>query len=182
MNKYKKPKFRTVSGSSVGKQRKKVVGCDHCNFSDNHSEGYQPEPTEEDRSYKRLPNKVKFKTNDKCPRCENETIRVFDSKAEFTYANELKLLRDLGEVEDIEYQVRYDLHTIDFETGGQVKVTSYIADFVYFEVDKETGKSDLVVCDVKGGNSEKVVITPEAKLKIDWLEKEYGVAVRIIGR
>lgn len=170
MNKYKKPKFRTVSGSSVGKQRKKIVGCDHCNYSANHKLDMNTITG------------VQFKTTDTCPRCKNQTIRVFDSNAEFAYAGELKLLRDLGEVEDIEYQVRYDLHTTDFETGEPVKVTSYIADFVYFEVDKETGKSDLVVCDVKGGNSEKVVITPEAKLKIDWLEKEYGVAVRIIGR
>lgn len=170
MNKYKKPKFKTVSGASVGKQRKKIVGCDHCNFSADHSQYINPV------------NEQKFKINDTCPRCENNTVRVFDSKAEFTYANELKLLRDLGEVEDIEYQVKYDLHTIDFETSEIIKVTSYIADFVYFEVDKKSGKSDLVVCDVKGGNSEKVVITPEAKLKIDWLEKEYGITVRIIGR
>ena len=167
---YKKPKLKRVSGSSVGKQRKKIVACDHCNFTAAHSLDMNP-VTE-----------VKFKTNDDCPRCENPTIRVFDSKAEYVYANELKILRDLGEVEDIEYQVKYDLHTVDFETGNMIKVCSYVADFVYFEVDKETGETDLVVCDVKGGNSDKVVITPEAKLKIDWLEKEYGVTVRIIGR
>lgn len=162
---YKKPKFHTVSGSSVGKRRTKIVGCDHCN----HNEVYDANVNKK-TPYVKSP----------CARCKNMTVRIFDSKAEFTYAAELKILESVGEISDIEYQVKYDLHAPDFETGKPVKVCTYIADFAYFEHTDEG--DDYVIVDVKGGNADKVVVTPEAKLKIDWLEKEYGVTVQVVGR
>lgn len=156
-----RPKLHMVSGSSVGRRRTKIVACDHCNHADAYDAKAKPKP----------------RTGATCARCGNDTMRIFDSRAEYTYANELKILQSVGEVSDIEYQVKYDLHAPDFETGEPVKVCTYIADFVYF-----THDGDIVICDVKGGDDKKVVITPEAKLKIEWLEKEYGVPVTIIGR
>lgn len=154
----KRPKFRMVSGASVGKRRTKIVACDHCNHAE--------------------PVKAKTKApkqGSTCARCKNDTVRVFDSKAEYTYHVEINADPNIT---DIEYQVRYDLHAPDFETGTPVKVCTFVADFTYFTADDD----EFHIIDVKGGNSESVVITPEAKLKIDWLEKEYGVPVTIIGR
>ena len=50
----------------------------------------------------------------------------FDSKAEAKRYKELKLLEKVGEITDLELQVRYD-----FEING-VKLGFYKADFVYF--------------------------------------------------
>lgn len=155
-----------ASGSSIGARAKKIVGCTSCSYG----EPYAVLSEEHKKSH--------GKTGAKCPRCHTPSIRVFDSAAEFTYANELRLLQNLGHISDLNYQVKYDLHAFNHETSEPKRVTSYIADFVY--VDTATGLP--VVVDVKGGNSHTVVVSPEAKMKMAWMKAEYGIDVQIIGR
>lgn len=74
---------------------------------------------------------------------------TYDSIKEGNYAKQLDLLLKAGKICNLERQVKYkwiETHTINF-TGKEIQFKrSYIADFVYY--DKE--KQEVVVCDVKG--------------------------------
>lgn len=178
---YRKPSFKVSSGSAIGKRAKKIVGCECCNFAQPHEIKFTPKPTA--RSPK--PKARKYRTSDICPRCENTSIRVFDSKAEYIYGEELKILENTGEIRNVCYQVRFDLHAHNAKDDGSApeKVTTYIADFTYFTKESEEyPDGQFVVVDVKGGNQNKVVVSPEAKLKLNWMNAEYGIDVQIIGR
>ena len=159
------PKMRISSGSAIGRRAQKTVGCMSCNFG---------EPLKA--------SKKKYKLHDECPRCNEKSIRIFDSKAEFVYYGELKLLEQLGEIQNIGFQDRYELHSPAFDGTDPIKITTYVADFTYEEYNRETGEFEFKVIDVKGGNSTQVVVSPEAKLKMKWFEAEYGMPVTIIGR
>lgn len=71
---------------------------------------------------------------------------TFDSKAEAKDAVELFLLEKAGKIRNVERQVRIDLFAFEtYKTTGK-KVCTYVADFVY--VDLETNR--VVIRDTKG--------------------------------
>lgn len=148
-----------VSGRQVGKNARKIYGCEECNYMINPS-------VAKDTG-------VKLKTGCECPRCGCPSIRLFDSIAEHTRACELKILRDAGEIEELEFQPRFDLHVPEFETDEHIKIGTYIADFCYFE------KGEFIVEDVKNKSG---MTTDVAIWKIKHYQAEYGHEIRIVGR
>lgn len=153
----RKPQYKKVSGSQVGKNSHKIVGCEGCNFA---------------AIPKMYPD---LKTGKECPRCKEAKVRVFDSKAEHQRACELQMLQRSGYISDLKYQVRYSLHAVSPE-GKKIKLYAYVTDFTYME------KNKLVIEDVKGYNKGKYIVTDVAMMKIKHFEAEYGLKVDIIGR
>jgi hypothetical protein len=91
--------------------------------------------------------------------------REFDSRAEAIYGEELFLLQKAGEIEDLEYQVVYEL-------CDKPKVTIR-PDFRY--VIRDSGNIPrLHVEDVKGK------MTEVFRIKLAWLNKQCGIKVKII--
>lgn len=90
---------------------------------------------------------------------------TFDSKAEAARYGHLKLRQRIGEIDNLELQVRFPL-----VVNGS-KVTTYVADFRYREV--ATGA--VIVEDVKG------VRTPVYKLKKKLMKAVHGIDVIEIG-
>lgn len=86
---------------------------------------------------------------------------TFDSKAEASRFGTLKLRERIGEITDLELQVRFPL------VVNGTKVTTYVADFRYREV--STGA--VIVEDVKG------VRTPVYKLKKKLMQAVHGIEV-----
>lgn len=179
--------MRRVSGANIGARAKRIIGCDNCNHMEDYdvakkrTQTVEPAPINEPKKSKgkkgAIHKAVAIKTGDGCPRCSAPTLRIFDSTAEFGRAQELKILQDQGVIKDLEYQTRFRLHAPDFETNEPVEVTSYLADFTYFETFPD-GTEDYVVEDVKG----KGVITDMAVMKLKWLKAEYGIDVKIVER
>jgi len=95
---------------------------------------------------------------------------TYDSIKEGNYAKQLDLMLKSGLICNLERQVKYrwiETHTINF-TGEEIQFKrSYIADFVYF--DKE--KQEVIVCDVKGFR------TAEYKKKKKIVEKLFGFKI-----
>lgn len=87
--------------------------------------------------------------------------RKFDSLAEMRRGEELKRLEMAGEIYGLIFQPRYEL-------CDKPKVT-YTADFRYFIEDVE------MIEDVKGGP-----ITRDARTRIAWAQKEYGIKVHLV--
>ena len=85
--------------------------------------------------------------------------REFDSKAEARRGEELKLLEQARVIDDLQYQVSYQLCQ---KPNIKIKI-----DFTYW-VDGE-----MIYEDVKG------VITREARIKIAWLKEQQGIDVWI---
>lgn len=162
----------TTSGRNVGRNATRVFGCEECNFMMEKKTA----SLSKDEIIKNL------KTGSDCPRCGCPSIRDFDSLAEHGRACELKLLRDNAEIEDLEFQTKFDLHAHNFETGEPVKIGTYVADFTYFEnVVGEDGKilQNWVVEDVK---NKAMMTTDVSKWKLKHYQAEYGNEVRLIGR
>ena len=86
----------------------------------------------------------------------------FDSKVEAKYYQYLKERAERGEIEDLELQPTFTLMEGFRRNGVKIRDIVYKADFTYYDVTK----SEVVVCDVKGGDS-----TPEFKLKSKLLLK-----------
>jgi hypothetical protein len=156
--------MQKVSGAQVSKNVKKMVGCDNCNYMKLHDKATTP---------------VLHMTGETCPKCHTtKSIRVFDSTAEFQRAQELKILNAQGFISDLKYQVRFDLHVPDFETGKPKKLYTYVTDFTYTEPSKDDPSlSDFIVEDVKGQ-----VVTETAAIKMRHMEIEYGIPIRIVQR
>ena len=74
---------------------------------------------------------------------------TYDSIKEGNYAKQLDLLLKASKICNLERQVKYkwiETHTINF-TGNEIQFKrSYIADFVYYDIEKQ----EVIVCDVKG--------------------------------
>lgn len=77
----------------------------------------------------------------------------FDSKKEARRWQELKLLRIAREISDLRAHVPYPI-----EVNG-IHITTYVADFVYFE------RGRTVIEDVKGWDGKKFLTTPEFDIK-----------------
>lgn len=73
---------------------------------------------------------------------------------------------NLGKIQNLQTQIRFDLHA-----AGGVKVCSYVADFTYDEWDG-TGWNIHVVEDYKGFK------TDIYKLKKKWMLAEHGIEIR----
>lgn len=92
---------------------------------------------------------------------------TFDSKREAKRYGELKLLERAGAIRDLKRQVRYELIPAFDCDGKHYRPTTYIADFVYTDVN--TGKE--VVEDCKGYR------TDVYRLKAKLLARRFGVAI-----
>ena len=86
--------------------------------------------------------------------------RTFDSKAEARRGEELYLLQQAGVIEDLEYQVQYQLC---LKPNIKIKV-----DFKY----KENG----TICH----EDEKGMMTREFRVKMAWLEQSQGIHIDIV--
>jgi len=84
---------------------------------------------------------------------------TFDSKAEARRGEELWYLQKAGQIEKLEYQVKYEL-------CDKPKITVTI-DFKY----AENGR--FVLEDVKG------ILTRDSRTKYAWLHKQYGIEVKL---
>ena len=79
--------------------------------------------------------------------------KVADSKHEFKRLNDLKVLQRVGEIRDLQTQVRYNLIPAQKICGVKVRGTDYIADFVYWT------KDDEFICeDAKGHKTADYII------------------------
>lgn len=92
---------------------------------------------------------------------------TFDSKREAKRYQELKLLERAGAIRDLKRQVRYELIPAFDCDGKHYRPTTYIADFVYTDVN--TGKE--VVEDCKGYR------TDVYRLKAKLFARRFGVAI-----
>lgn len=158
--------FRTTSGFNVGKNSKKVFGCQNCNFALDHA------------LWKKNPaiSPITGPGCD-CPNCYHEgSIRLFDSHAEYTRAAELKEMQRQGIIWDLEYQHRFDLHVPG--PDETVKIGQYVADFTY-STHNELGDEDWVVEDVKNKN---MVVTDIFAWKKKHFKAEYGIEINMVGR
>lgn len=71
--------------------------------------------------------------------------KVADSEHEYRRLNELKVLQRVGEIKDLQTQVRYNLIPSQKICGKTERGVSYVADFVYWT------KDDQFICeDAKG--------------------------------
>jgi hypothetical protein len=86
----------------------------------------------------------------------------FDSKVEAKYYTHLKELETEGKIFDLQLQPTFTLMEGFRRNGVKIRDIVYKADFKYYDI----AKSEIIVCDVKGGDS-----TPEFKLKSKLLLK-----------
>lgn len=93
---------------------------------------------------------------------------TFDSKREADRYLVLKGMEEVGAIEDLRRQVRYELIPAFDVDGRHYRPVFYVADFVY--LDKETGKE--VVEDVKG------MRTDVYRLKSKLFAKRYGMSIK----
>ena len=79
--------------------------------------------------------------------------KVADSKHEYRRLNELKLLQRVGEIRDLETQVRYKLIPAQVICGMKVRGVDYVADIVYWT------KNNKFICeDAKGHRTDAYII------------------------
>ncbi len=88
--------------------------------------------------------------------------RGFDSKAERSRGEQLRMMEMAGEIYDLEYQPKYVLN--------EKPKAVYTADFRYHD----RCSNELIVEDVKG------VTTEAARLRIIWLKQLTGIEVKVI--
>lgn len=93
----------------------------------------------------------------------------FDSKAEATRYQSLKLLKMAGEITDVEIHPKYDLHVSDFETGEPVLIGRYVGDFSYFTKD-----GGFILEDVKSPVTRKNALY---RWKKKHVKAEYGIDI-----
>ena len=92
----------------------------------------------------------------------------FPSQVEGKRYEELRQLEKMRLIRNLKVQFRFDLHTTNSMSKVKTKVTTYVADFIYFDQQK----FETVIEDVKGGDS-----TPMFKLKKKMVEAEYGYKI-----
>ena len=93
--------------------------------------------------------------------------RTFDSKAECIRGEELRLLELVGEIESLQYQVRFMLSqkpkvavTIDFQYRVSITQDDFSGEWIYE--------------DYKG------VLTRDFRTKLAWLKEQQGIDVKLI--
>ena len=98
-------------------------------------------------------------------KCELGGIK-FDSKKEMYRWIYLKQLENIGKINNLSRQVRYELQPSYEINGKKVRAITYIADFVY----EENGQ--IIVEDSKG------MRTDVFKLKKKLFEYKYGIEIK----
>jgi hypothetical protein len=79
---------------------------------------------------------------------------TFDSKKEANRYRELKLLERAGKVKDISLQHKFELQPSFKKNGKTIRAITYIADFVYFDLERMVN----VVEDVKGYKTKEYML------------------------
>lgn len=92
----------------------------------------------------------------------------FDSKKEGNRYLELKLLLKAGKIRDLELQKKFELQPKYKMNNKTIRAIYYVADFVYFDVDKK----EMIVEDTKGFRTEVY------KLKKKLFEYKYGIEIK----
>lgn len=164
--------YTMASGRDIGSKSTKILGCEVCNFAKAYKSKAKCEKDGEEF----------LNTGAECPRCETNSLRVFDSRAEHTRSCELKLLQSSGHISDLLYQIPFTLHAPSFDTGEPIALCKFVPDFTYTEYVKDSDGNDVedfIVEDVKNKSG---VMTETAAMKIKHFEIEYGIDVRITGR
>lgn len=119
--------FRKIGGSHIGQKAVKVYECNGCRAQYRGSKPSQ------------------------CRDCGRMDFNKIDSTTEAHRLGVLRLLEGAGKIKDLETQVRFPL--MAFRDGRAVVVGHYVADAVYFDVEKnvqviEDTKSDKVMSDL----------------------------------
>jgi hypothetical protein len=91
----------------------------------------------------------------------------FDSKAEYKYWCYLKQLEKAKQVGNIRRQVVYELAPSVIVARRKRPALRYVADFVYFDVEKK----EEIIADVKGA------VTPEYRIKRHLLKSVLGLDI-----
>jgi len=120
--------FRKIGGAHIGQKAIKVYECNGCRA---HYHGSRPA---------------------QCKDCGRMDFNKIDSKTEAHRMGVLRMLEGAGKIKSLEFQVRFPLvaHRAD---GLGVVVGHYIADAVYFDVEKdvqviEDTKPDKIMSDL----------------------------------
>lgn len=174
-------RFKRVSGNAVGRNSKRIVGCENCNFMQLHSPSPKATNSASHEVAETGINKATGKpyaTHDLCPRCNLKRLRVYDSQAEFGRAQELKILQSNGDIFFLEFQVPFQLHAVTPQ-GVQVPLYKYVADFTYRTIPTADNPAEYIVEDVKpkGG-----IVTDVFMMKKKHFEAEYGIDLKIVER
>ena len=84
----------------------------------------------------------------------NKKIKIdgieFDSILEAKKYKELKLLERAGLIKDLKRQVKFELQPKYIKNNKTIRAINYVADFVYFDVEKDK----TIVIDTKGFRTE----------------------------
>ena len=174
-------RYKRVSGNAVGRNSKRILGCENCNFMQLHS---TPPKATNSVSHEVAATGVNpqtnkpFSTGDLCPRCALPCLRVYDSQAEFGRAQELKILRDRGDIFDLEFQRPFVLH-VKNPSGIDIPLYKYVSDFCYYKTPTKDEPLKWIVEDVKpkGG-----VVTDVFMMKKKHFEAQYGIDITIVER
>ncbi len=98
----------------------------------------------------------------------------FDSKREAQYFQELKLREKAGEIYDVKRQVEYAL-TCPTREDLPALVSSYLADFTFWEVMPRDEPHAFHIVDIKGGKE-----TAMFTLKRKWLYLQSGIDIEVV--
>lgn len=79
---------------------------------------------------------------------------VFDSKKEADRYCELKFLERAGKIKDLSLQHKFELQPSFKKNGKTIRAITYIADFVYFDLERKAH----VVEDVKGYKTKEYLL------------------------
>ncbi len=79
---------------------------------------------------------------------------TFDSQKEAYRYRELKLLERSGKIKDISLQHKFELQPSFKKNGKTIRAITYIADFVYFDLERMVN----VVEDVKGYKTKEYLL------------------------
>lgn len=95
----------------------------------------------------------------------------YASGREHRRANELKMMQRAGLISDLREQVKFELIPSQYRDGKLIeRPCSYIADFVYFDRDKNS----LVVEDTKGYRTKDYIIKRKLMLQV------HGIVIKEI--
>lgn len=105
------------------------------------------------------------------PKYRNQVVETedgrFDSKAEHRHWMLLKQMEKAGRVKNIKRQIVYELAPSVIVANRKRPPIRYVADFVYFDVEKKRE----ICADVKGA------ITPEYRIKRHLMKSIHGIDI-----
>lgn len=96
----------------------------------------------------------------------------FDSQLEANRYCELKILERAGEIKDLRRQIKFELQPSYIKNNKSIQSINYIADFVYYDVNKKK----FIVEDVKS----EATKTQVYKLKKKLFEYKYDLEIKEI--